>query len=68
MPSIGDPVKYHSPYSHDVYDARITRINDDGTVALAVQFPNTSGMRENDFINLRSVSYGPDGRAKPRSR
>ena len=77
---IGDPIKYHSPYRTGIYNGTITAINDDGTVAIAVEIPSMAKARwipvwkgitkaptpyNTDAINLRSVTYGPNGLARP---
>jgi hypothetical protein len=58
-PKAGDHVDYHSPFRIGVFPAVITRVNDDGTVAIDV------AILPHDSVHLRAVSYGPEGRAKP---
>ena len=69
MPTVGEAVEYHSPYRIGIFDAKIVRVNDDGTVAVNIFVNGLGGAnarRPDDFIHLRSVSYGPEGRARPR--
>lgn len=70
---IGDAIKYHSPYRTGVYDGTITALNGDGTVAIAVEIPSMAKPKRkskhynmmDDMIELRSVTYGPNGLARP---
>lgn len=67
----GELVDYHSPYRIGVFDAIVEKVNDDGTVALNVYLPGAAVSRKPSLadepaVRLRSVSYGPEGRARPR--
>jgi hypothetical protein len=68
-PKINEEVWYHSPFRTGVYPARVARVNADGTVALKVYLPGAAGrwkMDEEPAVTLRSVTYGPEGRARPK--
>jgi hypothetical protein len=68
-PKVNEEVVYVSPFRTGAYDAVVTRVNADGTVALNVFLPGAmTGSRKFDLepaVHLRSVSYGPEGRARP---
>jgi hypothetical protein len=69
MPSINERVKYVSPYRTGTYDAVVTAVNPDGTVAIDVYMPVAVGRRYamdlEPVVRLRGVSYGPEGLARP---
>lgn len=67
-PAKGEQVDYHSPFRTGVYDATVIRVNDDGTVAVAVTMPGSASRRAGaaPAVTLRSVTYGPEGRARPK--
>ena len=68
-PKVNEEVLYVSPFRTGIYDAVVCRVNADGTVALKVYLPGAAGRWKIDqepAITLRSVSYGPEGRARPR--
>jgi hypothetical protein len=69
MPYINEPVDYVSPYRIGTYDATVRKINEDGTVALAIFMPGlrvSSRHPEEPILTLRAVRYGPDAPARPR--
>lgn len=69
-PKIGEQVDYVSPFRTGTYDGVVAAINRDGTVALNVYLPNAGTSRRHDLsptITLRSVTYGPQARARPRT-
>ncbi len=69
-PAINELVDYHSPYRTGIFDGKIIGINPDGTVRLQVFLPGAAVGRtlyEEPAVTLRSVSYGPEGRARPRN-
>jgi len=64
-PKVGDRCIYRSPFRTGDFDAIITRVNEDGTVAVRVHIPGLSVSRRGDMsdsVALRAVSFGPDGR------
>jgi len=63
---VKERVDYHSPYRIGVFEAMITAVNKDGTVALDVYLPGASVARLEAAVHLRSVTYGPEGRARPK--
>ncbi len=68
-PKVNEEVIYHSPYRTGAYHAVISAVNPDGTVALKVYLPGAKGrwrMDEEPAVTLRSVTYGPEGRARPK--
>jgi hypothetical protein len=68
-PKVNEEVVYHSPYRTGAYHAVVSRVNADGTVALKVYLPGAKGrwkIDEEPAITLRSVSYGPQGLARPK--
>ena len=68
-PRVNEWVDYHSPFRIGVFDAIIRAVNKDGTVVLDVFLPGAAGPRFDvePAIRLRAVSYGPQGRARPRN-
>jgi hypothetical protein len=70
QPAINEHVDYHSPYRTGVFDAIVRAINPDGTVAVDIYLPGAAAMDRRIYdepaVRLRSVSYGPNGRARPR--
>lgn len=71
-PRVGEDVEYHSPFRTGVYDGIVRRVNEDGTVAVAVYVPGLSTSRHKGDLEpaivLRAVSYGPAGRARPMAK
>jgi hypothetical protein len=68
-PKVNEEVWYHSPFRTGVFPGRVVRKNPDGTVMLKVYLPGAAGrwkMDEEPAVTLRSVTYGPDGRARPK--
>ncbi len=68
-PEVNEEVWYHSPFRTGVYPAVVCRVNPDRTVALKVYLQGAAGrwkMDEEPAVTLRSVSYGPEGRARPK--
>ena len=68
-PKVNEEVWYHSPFRTGVYLGVVVRVNPDRTVALKVYLPGIAGrwkMDEEPAVTLRSVTYGPDGRARPK--
>ncbi len=68
-PKINEPVLYVSPFRTGVYDAVVRAVHKDGSVTLDIYLPNAVGRRfeAEPAIRLRSVSYGPQGRARPKA-
>ena len=68
-PHVGERVKYHSPFRTGVFDGVVTAVNPDGTVALNIYLPGACTSRRHQDVEpsarVRSVSYGPEGRARP---
>lgn len=68
-PAVNEHVDYVSPYRTGTYDAIIRALNPDDTVVIDVYLPGIACSRklyEEPAVRLRSVSYGPEGRARPR--
>lgn len=71
MPAVNERVRYVSPYRYGEFDATITAVNPDGTVAIAVYIDGlATGRRDGrdlaePVVTLRSVSYGAHGLARP---
>lgn len=71
LPAVNERVAYVSPYRTGTYDAVITAVNADGTVAIDVFMPVAVGRRrgrdlDEPVVHLRAVSYGARGLARPR--
>lgn len=68
---MNERVRYVSPYRYGEFDATIVKVNDDGTVGVAVFIDGlATGQRygrdlAEPVVTLRSVSYGPQGLARP---
>jgi len=69
-PKVNEEVWYHSPYRTGVYDAVVRKVWPDGNVTIDVYLPGAGTSRHKmdiePAITLRSVSYGAEGRARPR--
>lgn len=69
LAAINEVVDYVSPFRTGTYDAIVRARNPDGTVMIDVYLPGVCHGRklyEEAAVRLRSVSYGPEGRARPR--
>lgn len=70
-PALNELIDYHSPYRIGVFDAVIRAINPDGTVAIDIYLPGAAALERRLYdepaVRLRSVSYGPQGLARPRT-
>lgn len=62
MPAINERVEYWSPFSGGPYPAIVTKINEDGTVALALVGNENVA---DPILTLRSVPYGIGQQARP---
>lgn len=68
-PRVNEWVDYVSPFRTGTYDAIVRGVNPDGTVRLEVFLPGAAVSKYKPMepaITLRSVTYGPEGRARPR--
>lgn len=68
-PKVGERVRYVSPFRTGVFDGVVTKVNEDGTVALNIYLPGLCTSRRHADLepsaHVRSASYGPEGRARP---
>jgi hypothetical protein len=69
--AINERVAYVSPYRTGTYDAVVTAVNADSTVAVDVYLSGIAIGRRDDrdldepVIRLRAVTYGSQGSAQP---
>ena len=69
-PKVNEQVRYVSPFRTGVYDAVVRKVWPNGDVAIDVFLPGAWTSRNRmdiePAVHLRCVSYGPEGRARPK--